>query len=290
MRPCNHKRTHDEAMHSPPGSPPDSPRANGPGTPGGDSSAASQRTALYVGRPLCESDYTLEGRADELLSLEQLSLWLELRNTIKDELLRYGFECYFESYPAPDGEHRLQMEAQLRTTPASDSIQSHLQMFRDLLDRDMYCRMLEGLLQHVRARVLSGGRPIFVADMVHLITAPDLEEPDPTIQDEASSSESSFQSDDIFTSTQHRLFAMFEDLLAEHAQHTCTRFERGLRASQVWRSMERGSTGEAGSIIRRALLPNEVEPWQLKLHDANMQQHIEDSPCLLRNDACSGDA
>ena len=276
MRSGNLKRTHDEAIHSPPGSPPDSPSANGPGTPGSGSSADSQRTALYLGRPTCESDYTLEGRADELLSLEQLSLWLGLRNTTTDEILRFGFESYFELYPAPDGEHRLQLEERLRTTPASDSIQSHLQMFRDLLDRDAYCRMLEGLLQHVRARVLSGGRRLFIADMVHLISAPDMEEPDPTIRDEASESVSSFQSDEIFTSTQHRLFAMFEDLLAEHAQHTCTRFERRLRANQVWQSMERGSRDEAGSIIRRALLPDEVEPWRHKLHDADMQQHIDD--------------
>ena len=131
--------------------------------------------------------------------------------------------------------------------------------------------MLEQLLQHVRARVLL----IYIADMLRIMLAPDTEEPDPTIQDEASESEDSAQSGEIFTSTQYRLFAMFEDLLAEHAQHSCTGFERSLRATQVWQAIERGSREEAGQITPTALLPDEQEPWSRMLHAANMEQHLD---------------
>ena len=96
----------------------------------------------------------------------------------------------------------------------------------------------------------TGGRPIYIADMLRILSAPDTEEPNPTIRDEGSESEDSAQSDEIFTSTQYRLFAMFEDLLVEHAQHSCTRFERSLRATQVWQAI--GSRGGGANHTGRS--------------------------------------
>ena len=84
--------------------------------------------------------------------------------------------------------------------------------------------MLEHLLQHVKGRVLSRGRPIYTADMLRIMSAPDVEEPEPTIHDESGESESSFCSHNIITSAQYRLLALLEDLLAEHATHSCIRF------------------------------------------------------------------
>ena len=55
---------------------------------------SSRSTALYLERPFCESDYTLAGPTDELLSIEQLALWLELRSTSIEEILRFGLERY----------------------------------------------------------------------------------------------------------------------------------------------------------------------------------------------------
>ncbi|CAE7739637.1 unnamed protein product, partial [Symbiodinium pilosum] len=275
MLPHRSKRKHSEAASPPAASPP----AEEPGSPGSDGTRSSQRTAPYLERPPCESDYALDGRADELLPIDRLALWLELRSTTTEEILSFGLEQYFVEYPAPNGENRQQMEAQIRTTPTANNVLSHLQMFRDPLRRDAYCLMLEQLLQHVRARVLSGGRPIYIADMLHIMSAPDTEEPDPTVQEEAVESESSCQSDDIFNSTQHRLFAMFENLLAEHAQHSCTRSERSRRATQVWQAMERGSREEAGHIIQAALLPNELAPW-CPLCDARPSVEPKSAACI----------
>ena len=115
------------------------------------------------------------------------------------------------------------MEAQISGELTEDGILQHLQKFRHVLSDESVNEMLEQLLQHIRNRVLAGGRPVYFEDTLHIMAAPDQQEPEPSMS--ASSTDESACTDDIFTSDQHRFLAFFEDLLAQHA----TRHARVLR-------------------------------------------------------------
>ena len=97
--------------------------------------------------------------------------------------------------------------------------------------------MLEQLLLNVRQRTLAGGTVIYFAGVLHTMLPLDREEEPEQSMSEVPS-EDSANSDEIFKRDQHCIFAMFENLPAEHVVRSCTKFERWLKATQIRGEME----------------------------------------------------
>ena len=152
--------------------------------------------------------------------------YMEFRSIPTQDVYQNGMEAYFKAYPAPDREHRTRMEEQEQISGerSEDSVLVHLQTFRSLFDVAPFNELLEQLLLHVRQRTLAGGRFVYLADAMHVMSVSDREEPEPNIPEESSTD--SVYSDEIFKKDQPRLLSMFEDFLAELAIHACIRFEK----------------------------------------------------------------
>ncbi len=251
--------------------------ATPPATPESGGSRASECTIAYEAQaapsaPVGEADDLLDRPASEILSVEQLATWLAVRGVPTSVVYQFGVVSYFELYPAPDTEGRHSMEQQLHEQLLGESTEEHLHVFRHLLGAERYDAMLAQLLLYVRQQILSRGRPLYIADAMHVLSAPDEEEPPSDVQSDTGTE--SFVSDDIFSADQNRLLSLFEDLLAEHAQGTCTRFERHLRAVEARRDLERGSRAEAGTILRQSLLEGEQEHWRQLLCQHRLERYL----------------
>ena len=133
--------------------------------------------------------------------------------------------------------------------------------------------MFEQVLQHVRARVLSGGRPIYIAEMLRILSAPDTEEPDPTIRDEGSESEDSAQSDEKSSLVRKIGCLPCSRIYWLNARNTPARGLNG--PSGPLRYGKPLAREEAGQIIQAALLQDEQEPWSRMLRAANMEKHLD---------------
>ena len=205
----------------------------------------AERTCCMNLRTLTRSSH-LEQR---LLKPHMLALFLGLCGISKEAVCTEGLARYCSAYGYGTATERAEILPQIERELEAGDMSRIISFFRHFLEEgfEAFAAELYGWIQEARHKTSEDAEQSAIADNEESLHYLDKDKRD--------------------------LLRIFRVFLEEVAQGSCTPFERRLRAEILEREVLSAEAEQVAGSMYDALLPNEVEAWNKKLHESDLDAY-----------------
>ena len=179
----------------------------------------------------------------------QLALFLGLCGISKEAVCTEGLARYCSAYGYGTATERAEILPQIERELEAGDMSRIISFFRHFLEEgfEAFAAELYGWIQEARHKTSEDAEQSAIADNEESLHYLDKDKRD--------------------------LLRIFRVFLEEVAQGSCTPFERRLRAEILEREVLSAEAEQVAGSMYDALLPNEVEAWNKKLHESDLDAY-----------------